>query len=420
MERALYSNTSLVENTTTVKVQCHIYMHVLGSFRKDVRARRAAKTLVEAGYTVTVIDIASRHTEHSGIDNDGIAVKHMPVSQSFTSTRFKRLALLRAAWMFLQSTLYLLRTSADVYHALDLPALPACYIAARVRRKPLIFESYELPLSTLPAAELSRSRRWLQVLLAPLLRYIIPRCAGVIAVSPPIVQEMQRRFHVAEVTLIRNIPPYQAVPSSDRLRQHLHLDPEVRIALYQGNLLPDRCLDILVRAAAFLEPDIVIVMMGKGMGTMHEELAALVEHEGVADQVKIIPPAPYEELLSWTTSADLGLLIYSPDYSLNIKMCLPNKLFEFLMSGLPVLASQLEAVTDVIRTYDVGQVVLSLMPEDIGKAINMLLADRDALARMRRNALASAQQEFNWEKERQQLLNLYSSVLMRKDWTEPL
>lgn len=415
MERALDSDAVLVEDTVAITVPCHVCMHVIGIFRKDVRARRAAITLVEAGYTVSVIDIANRHTEHSGKDSDGIAVKHMSVSQSFTSTRFKRWVLLRAAWMFLQSTLHLLRTPADVYHALDLPALPACYIAARVRRKPLIFESYELPLSTLPAAELSRSRRWLQVLLGPLLGHIVPRCAGVIAVSPPIVQEMQRRFHVAEVTLIRNIPLYQAVPSSDRLRQHLHLDPEVRIALYQGNLLSDRCLDILVRAAAFLAPDIVIVMMGKGMGTMLAELAALIEHEGVTDQVKIIPPAPYEELLNWTTSADLGLLIYSPDYSLNIKMCLPNKLFEFLMSGLPVLASQLEAVTDVIRTYDVGQVVLSLMPEDIGKAISTMIADRDALARMSRNALVAAQQEFNWEKERQQLLNLYSSVLTRKD-----
>jgi glycosyltransferase involved in cell wall biosynthesis len=146
------------------------------------------------------------------------------------------------------------------------------------------------------------------------------------------------------------------------------------------------------------------------LGTL-ARLEALITSEGVADRVKIIPAVPYEELLEWTASSDMGLIVYPPDYSQNVQMMLPNKLFEFLMAGVPVLASPLEAVAEVIRAYGVGQVVSSLAPPDIGAAINAMLADQHALDRMRCNALRAAQEDLNWEKEQQKLVRLYHEIL---------
>ncbi len=389
-----------------------VCMHVLGKARIDVRAIRAAKTLVEAGYSVSIVDIEGESECIGPTENiQGASVKHLTVPNSFIATRFKKWVLIRAVLMLIRSALRLIQTPADIYHALDLPAFPACYIAARLRRKPLIFEAYELPLSTLPVSELNRSRRLLQAFLAPLLTYMVPRCAGVISVSPPIVREMCKRYRIQGVALIRNIPEYRDVQKSDRLRQHLGLSPEVRIALYQGHLQPDRGLDRLVRTAAFLEQNIVIVMMGSSAGRTQAQLKDLITHEGVADRIKIIPPVPYAELPDWTSSADIGLIIYKPDYSPNVQMMLPNKLFEYLMAGLPVLASPLDAVAEVIRAHDVGLILSSFAPADVGAAINAMLADRVALARMRHNALLVAQQEFCWEKECLQLLYLYRNIL---------
>jgi len=167
----------------------------------------------------------------------------------------------------------------------------------------------------------------------------------------------------------------------------------------------------LVRAAAFLEQNMVIVLMGKDIGSTSAELEALASREGVADRLKILPPVPYEELLEWTASADIGLIVYSPDQSLNVKMCLPNKLFEYLMAGLPVLATPLDAVADILRTYNVGRIVPSLKPADVGVAISEMLKDRDALASMRRNALEAVQHDLNWEKESLQLIRFYQDIL---------
>ena len=81
------------------------------------------------------------------------------------------------------------------------------------------------------------------------------------------------------------------------------------------------------------------------------------------------------------------------------------------MAGIPVLTSELGAVVEVIKTYDVGQIVSSLDPADVGAAITTMLADTVALSRMRHNALDAAQREFCWEKERQRLVHLYQSLV---------
>jgi glycosyltransferase involved in cell wall biosynthesis len=273
----------------------------------------------------------------------------------------------------------------------------------------LIFDAHELPLNDISSTLFTRMKPLLTRLLAGALSY----CTGVITVSAPIAQEIHKHYHVPTVSLVRNALAYQQPSKSDRLRQQLELSPEVRIALYQGSWRQNRGLDMLVRAARFLEQDIVIVIMGEG--ETEAQLEALITSEAVADRVKILPPVPYTELLDWTASADIGLIVYSPDYSLNIRMCLPNKLFEYLMAGLPILTSRLDAVSEVIRSYDVGQIVSSLTPEDIGAAINAMLADPVALARMRRNALEVSQHELCWEKEKSHLIHLYHDILERRN-----
>jgi glycosyltransferase involved in cell wall biosynthesis len=413
MKTVPFLNASTARETTTVLSSIKVCMHVLTTASDDPRVMRSATALVKAGCTVSLVDIADKGNHRSEEDIRGVCMKHVLVSGSFFSTRFDKRTLVRLTHLFVCSALRLIQTPADIYHAHDVSALPACYIAACLHHKPIIFDAHEMPLFERPLSELGRSRRWLHKLLGVLLAYIVPRCAGIITVSPPIAEEICSRYRVPEVTLIRNVPEYRAIPKSDRLRRYLGLKPEVRIALYQGNLQTNRGLDRLVRAAAFLEQNIAIVMMGKNRGTTQAQLEALIASEGVADRVRILPPVPHAELLDWTASADIGLNVASSDYSLNVRYFLPNKLFEYLMAGLPVLTSPLEAIVDVIKTYDVGQVMSSLAPADIGEAINRMLADPVGLARQRSNALEAARNEFYWEKERLQLIHLYQGILPR-------
>ncbi len=405
MAQMLSSSAQSKTDTMPIASRGHVCMHVLEIGRLDNRVLREAGALVGAGITVSIVDIENQHDCPREENFQGIHLKHLRSPSWFIPTRFKPWFLMKAFRMLCRGTFALLRTPADAYHAHDMVALPACYMAALLRRKPLIFDSHELPLDW---PQFTRWR-WLYALATRILQYLTPRCTAVITVSPPIAEALQRLYGGLAPVLIRNVPEYQSPVSNDCLRRHLGLGPEMRIALYQGNLQPDRELDRLVCAAKFLDPNIMMVLMGRNV--MGDDLQALINQEGVADRVKILPPVPYKELLEWTASADMGLIIFSGRSSLSIKLCLPNKLFEYLMAGLPVLSSSLEAVADILHTYDVGSVVPSLEPEEVGRAINVLLADSASLARMKANALAASQRDLRWDVESQHLVRLYQQVL---------
>jgi glycosyltransferase involved in cell wall biosynthesis len=408
MKLPLRSDAFVLKGIFGKALSIKVCMHVLGKASIDHRVMRSATALVESGLAVFIVDIETERGRPVEEDICGVRIKHLATPTWYVSKNFKLWFLLQAAWMFIRSLIQLVRTQADVYHAHDISALPACYFAARLRGKLLIFDAHELPLSK----ELY-SPRW-RGLIGPfsrLLTIMIPYCAGIITVSPPIAQEIGNRYSSPEVTLVRNTPVYRAVSRTDHLRQYLNLPSNVRIALYQGTLQADRELDRMVRAAHFLEKNIVIVLMGPDAQGVQSQLEVLIDGEGLADRVKIVPPVPYVELLDWTASADIGLIIFPLDRALGLRMCLPNKLFEYLMAGLPILATPLDAVSDLIRTYDVGQIVPSLSPADVGAAINAMMADTAARERMQRNALNTAQRDLCWEKERQQLISLYHRIL---------
>jgi glycosyltransferase involved in cell wall biosynthesis len=403
-----------------------VCVHTLRPARTDVRAMRTATALARAGFTVVVVDIEHTGVRPSDESLTSVHPAHVAVSRTedLGGVRFRHIVMSRrlarhydpgrlVLWLLFKGLRMLLgllevvRTPADIYHASDMTALPACYIAARLRHKPVIFEPYELPL----AQPWITRWRLLHAVSVHVLRNIVPHCAGVIVTSPSYAGELRRRYGGQAPVVIRNIPEYQPPVTSDRLHRRLGLDSEMRIALYQGNLQADRGLDVLVYAARFLAPGAVVVMMGGGADRGAFE--SLVAQERVSDRVKIIPAVPYDELLLWTASADIGLIIFRTE-AVSYQLALPNKVFEYVMAGVPVLASPLEAVVDLLERYQVGRAIASTSPQAVGLAINSMLSDQDARARMRHNALAAAKRDLRWEVESHRLLQLYFDVLGRR------
>jgi glycosyltransferase involved in cell wall biosynthesis len=383
-----------------------VCMHVQGPARTDARVMREATALAEAGYEVSVVDLERDHTRPRTEDFQGVHLRHVVAPGHFKSARFKPWFLVKFARVIVRGCWAVIQTPAEVYHAHDDKALPACFIASRVRRKPLVFDAHELPLSQ---PNVARWRR-LCALAGRALRLMVPRCSSVITVSAPIAREIRQRYGGPDPVLVRNLPAYQPATTArdELLRRQLQLPPETRIALYQGGLVSGRSLDVLIRAARFLDPGQVIVLMGDG--AQKRSLQALIAAEGVGERVRLLPAVPYEDLLSWTASADLGLILYRASESLNVRYCLPNKLFEYLAAGVPVLASELDAVAELLAHYDAGVVAPSLEPATVAHSIGEILGDDPRRERLARNALAATATDLRWDVERQQLLALYGHL----------
>lgn len=380
-----------------------VCMHVRTTARLDERVLREARALVQAGYDVTIVDIERDTERPPREDFEGIHLRHLMQPGRFAkgSLPRKMLSLVRSMRLAARE---LRAVEADIYHAHDSDALLTLARVARSRRKPLVFDAHELPLGQPPA---SRSRL-LGVVGGAAIRRMARGSSAVITVSPPIARVIHRRYGGPFPVLVRNIPPYQPPIASQRMRDVLGLPPDTRIAIYQGGFQENRSLDVLVRAARYLDPTHRIVLLGGGGA--QRRLEALIATEGVGDRVLIHPSVPYRELLEWTASADLGLILYRGSYAPNVQYCLPNKLFEYIMAGVPVLTSTLNAVSEIVQTYRVGRVVDSLEPEPTGRAVSALLADDAARQAMRANALAAAREDLNWEVEQQRLLNIYQGI----------
>ncbi|HEX9036787.1 MAG TPA: glycosyltransferase family 4 protein [Ktedonobacterales bacterium] len=388
-----------------------VCMCVLNPAITDERVMREASALAEAGYDVTVVDIEHDSGRPRTETARGVKLRHALLpdrwKRHYSPARgagwmaFKLLRMLYATWLVVM-------TPADIYHAHDITALPACYLAALARRRKLVFDAHELPLVQPHIVK----RRLIHSIAGRLFRFLMRRCDAAITVSPPLVDVMRKMYGGPQAWVIRNVPLYQAPVRSDRLRERLNLPVGTRIALYQGGIQANRTLDILVRAAHYLDPNTVIVMMGDGPQTA--ELVSMIAAEDVSDRVKMLPAVPYRELLSWTASADLGLLLFRPDYSLSIKYSLPNKLFEYLMAGLPVLTSEMDAIVDVVRTLEVGEVIRTWSPEAIGRGISTALSDARWRESRRDAALVAARDRYCWEVEKSRLVDLYKCMMNDK------
>src|SRR6266487_2469656 len=147
MKLLFQMSTSVKKNATKVPPSLKVGMHVLGSARNDARVMRSATALQEAGFAVSIVDIEEKGNHPEVEEIHGIYVKHILMPSSFITTRFRKWALLKAGWILILGILKLLQTPSDIYHAHDANALPASYIAALLRRKPLIFDAHELPLA---------------------------------------------------------------------------------------------------------------------------------------------------------------------------------------------------------------------------------------------------------------------------------
>ena len=276
---------------------------------------------------------------------------------------------------------------ADVYIAHDLPLLPTAVKCARARGAAAVYDSHELWAEQFesPARE-----KW-----AAMEQAWIGGADAVIAVNASIAGELQRRYGLDEVAVVHNSEhPIPRTPERPRrFHETFGLPPEVRVVLFQGVYFSDRNLDALVRAFALVrDPRIHLVMLGWGEAA--GALVALVRRLGLAGRVHFHPKVPQDDLLHYTQSAHVGVIPYQP-VSLNSRYCSPNKLFEFIAAGLPIIATDLPELRRFVAGLDVGLVGDTATPESFAGLIEGYFADPALAARFERN-MPAAQARACW------------------------
>ena len=428
-----------------------VWMFVYNNCRHDARVLKEAKTLAEAGHDVRIIAVLDKDTEPyeerdefrilrvdtSLMEERTAPAESMPPSQRGTSTtgterkllgylfrwlgyiyawaRGRISGLLRrlpvkvyrfvAFFQYYRRAWRIVRNKpGDIYQCHDLDTLPLGYMAKRRYGGRLVYDAHEL---TTELAYISRLERmgW-----RVLERFLIRRADEVITTGTYRAEYLAKKYRVAAPTVILNCPPLPAAEAYNRaLREKLGLtDDTVPIILYQGGFIRGRGLDKLVLAAAHLDRGVLVLM---GWGDLEAELRSLVKKKGLEQRVYFTEPVAPDRVVYYCMSASVGVVIYLRT-SLNNYYATPNKLYEYISAGLPVVSSDFPALKEVVEGYGLGCTFDPEKPESIAAAINRVLADEQRYDTMKRNALEAAR-IFNWENESRKLLEIYRRLSHR-------
>jgi glycosyltransferase involved in cell wall biosynthesis len=367
----------------------------------DSRIWREARSLNAQGWRVVVVCLALGNTHLPDVQEmDAFTIWRVSPSifrssQSVRTTR-KFIQLL----IGLPTLLRRVRQSkARAYHAHDFTGLVMVALAGV--RQPVVYDSHELffdrAFRGLP--------RWivsLLMLLRPLEKRLAHRSAGFIATSESHADRLVENLDMPRPVIVRNAVDLRRL--GDKAADYPFVG-ERRIIAHSGSLLDGRHLPQLVEALRYLPDDVALVLMGKGpLGTRLTEQA---ESLGVSHRFAIVPPVHPDSVAPTLAQADIGVVTIT-SLSLSYHLSLPNKFFESIAAGLPLIVSGIPELARMVEQYDIGLVCDPSDPADIAAKISTLLQP-DNLARYKAN-VERARQELNWANEEKKLVAVYQRI----------
>lgn len=364
------------------------------NFKNDNRVYRMAKSLSQHGFPTTVIawkkgDVAEKE------NFNGVEVERVVVS----SDKWKRLNLIIGAIQYFEFAFRVISRyrKVDAWHCNDYEAFVIGVLAKITRpRLKLIYDCHELESHRNGKGALMRFA------IRTIERLFISWAELVITVSPSIQEFYKRKYNLSFVALVRNLPNEMQILHTNTLREKLGLKDNQMVFLYQGMLGKGRGIEVLLNAFDSRKTtDAVIVFMG--FGALKEQIEAFAARN---ENIFFIPAVSYSEIPMYTGSADVGVNSVEPT-CLSYKYSLPNKLFEYIQSEIPVLTNPLPDCIALVNEYKVGRVIPVWSADAINEVVNDVLKEDLSVYQPH---LKSAKKILNWEVEEQALISAYKSI----------
>jgi glycosyltransferase involved in cell wall biosynthesis len=298
---------------------------------------------------------------------------------------------------------------ADVHHAHDLDALQAAADGAHRDAAALIYDSHEVFMAW---GEHARQPWFVQRLIGGRERRYARRAAAVVTVNAACADELTRRLRPRRVVIVHNCPPRWTPPNppTGLLRRAADVPDGAAIVLCHGGFQAGRGLE--ETAEALTRPGLTDAHL-VFLGYRQSYLDPIVADPRLAGRVHVLDPVAPDDLLDWVTGADVDVMVFGA-IDLNHVVSTPNKLFESLAAGVPVVSSDFPIRRSIVLNGPLGPLGAVCDPADvdsIAEAIRFVL-DRpaDERAALRARCLAAAHERWNWETESERLLAVYEAI----------
>jgi glycosyltransferase involved in cell wall biosynthesis len=299
---------------------------------------------------------------------------------------------------------------ADLYIAHYLPALPAATAAARRHRAMLGFdaEDFHSGEGTDDPAGNFQTKLVMQIE-----RACLPACAYMTAASPLIGEAYARRYGVSPRTVL-NVFPKTMAAAIDRAAVKRRETDSLAAYWFSQTIGPDRGLQTFIEAMARAKTRVTLDIRGSNRWGHGDKLMAMARALGVAERVRLLPMAPPGEMVTLASTYDIGLSLEA-DVSENRRICLTNKIFTYLLAGVPVMMSDTPAQRALAPGLGAAAALVSLAdPDGIARILDALAAAPAALVEAKATALRLAQQRYNWDVEKSALIDEIGAAFDRQ------
>lgn len=363
----------------------HITLSVTNDLITDQRVARIAGTLSDAGARVSLLGVKRP---------DCKPVPELVYETKRFWTPFQKGPLFYAYINF-RLFIYFLVTRIDVLVANDLDTLPANALAARIKRIPLVYDSHEL-FTEVPELQ---DRPTVQRMWERIENLFLPKVKYAYTVCHSIAMYYHAKYGI-HMEVVRNVPL--------RMREEVFVNPvlnlpaDKKIILYQGALNLGRGIEQVIDAMCYLDSCFFVIA---GDGDVAQQLRDRVKEKELTERVLFTGKIPYKQLKGYTQSAHLGISL-EENLGLNYYYSLPNKLFDYIQSQVPVLVSDFPESGAVVKRYNIGLTTNESDPEKLAALINSMFADEARYETWKVN-LQKAADELCWENEERILLKVY-------------
>ena len=366
-----------------------ILVSVTNDLVTDQRVAKVCSVLTEMNYEVLLI---GRKLPSS-----------LPISRSYKTIRMKLLfnkGFLFYAEYNLRLFLKLLFTRKDILLANDLDILLPNFLASKILRKKLVYDSHEL-FTEIP--ELTNRPR-VKSIWKFIEKNIFPKLKNVYTVNKTIAEIYKDKYKV-DVKVIRNIASKYTLKEID-VNFSKKIKGEKKMLILQGSGINiDRGVEEAVEMMQYIENTILYIIGG---GDVFNKLKKLVDKLKLNDKVFIEDKIPYDQLMKYTQIADFGLSL-DKGTNLNYEYALPNKVFDYIQAQIPLIVSNRKVVADLVNTNKIGLVLENYDPQEMASQVHSVLINTDLIRKFKKN-LKEAAKEYTWEKESIRLKEIYSNI----------
>lgn len=306
--------------------------------------------------------------------------------------------------IFLNMIIEGFKFNADVYHSNDLNTLPQGIVCSKIlKRRYLIYDSHEVQSSR---TGYGKSAYYIE-------KFLIKFIDKMIMTNRTRAEYVKKLYDIELPCIVHNYPFYtedDSIVNKYDMYTMLDIPKDKPILLYQGGIQEGRGLDKIVEAIDKFHDGIVVFI---GDGKLKPEIIKMVEDRHLQEKVRFLNKVPVDELKYYTANAYLGFQVLN-NVCFNHYSASSNKLFEYMMSKVPIVACNFPEIKRVVQEEQVGIVVDSHDPNEIARAVNELLENKE-LHEMFKNNCTMARKKYNWDNEKEKFIRIYDDLLYKKN-----